>query len=155
MLTMSTVTELHPNRRLSPKRYQVGAWRPSQEANQWHRVVTCAMAQRFAQTTQLFYKPDERNYDATSGRGHDGEDKTVEWRLYLGGGHICRDKFYRREFDQLDVFLFLEYFNHARSMPLKPFTVIYRIKATLPFWHIQYVNGQWCSRAGGNLLALS
>ncbi len=31
---------------------------------------------------QLFDEPDEKNDDATSGRDHEGENKTVGWRIY-------------------------------------------------------------------------
>ncbi len=35
------------------------------------------MTRQFAQKKQLLDKPDEKNNDATSGRDHDGENKTV------------------------------------------------------------------------------
>ncbi len=55
------------------------------------------MAQQFARKKTLFYEPDEKNDDATSGRDPEGANKTVEWKIYSAEGHIGRGKFHVRE----------------------------------------------------------
>ncbi len=57
------------------------------------------MARRFAQKKQLFDEPDEKGDDATAGRDHEDESKTVERRINCAEGNICRGKFHRRELD--------------------------------------------------------
>ncbi len=64
------------------------------------------MARRFAQKRQIFDEPDEKNEDATSDRDHEGENKTVDRRIYPAEGYICREKFYRQELYQPAVFFF-------------------------------------------------
>ncbi len=64
------------------------------------------MARRFAQKKQLFDESDEKNDGATSGRDHEGENKTAELRIYLARGQFCRGKFHGREINQLAVFVF-------------------------------------------------
>ncbi len=63
------------------------------------------MARRFAQKKQPFDEPNEKNDNATSGREHEDESKTVESRINPAEGHICRGKFHRRKLDQPAVFV--------------------------------------------------
>ncbi len=67
------------------------------KANRWQRVVTCSMPRRFALKKQLFDEPDEKNDDAISGRDHEGENKTEEWRIYPAESQFRRGKFHKRE----------------------------------------------------------
>ncbi len=55
------------------------------------------MARQFAQKELLFYEPDEKGDDATSGGGHESENRTVECKPYIEEGHIYHGKFHRRE----------------------------------------------------------
>ncbi len=66
------------------------------------------MAGRYTQQKQLLDKPDEKNYDATQGCDYEGENKTVEWRIYPAKGHISRGEFHSRELDHSAVFVFQE-----------------------------------------------
>ncbi len=59
------------------------------------------MARQFAQKKPLSFEPDVMNNDSTSGRDHQSENKTAEWKPYSEEGHI-----HRRELDPPAIFGF-------------------------------------------------
>ncbi len=53
---------------------------------------------------KLFNETNEKSDDATSER--QGENKTVEWRIYTAEGHSCCGEIQRQELDPPAVFFF-------------------------------------------------